>query len=307
MNKLLGVIAGLTLVSAVAVGAGVALFDGVTDKPALDANYGMTAAPQGGSHFAATLAASLRGEADKWALNKGFYRLSAYRIDTKGYNRGEALVLQRMVELLRDTLSRQNAVDDIDPRLQTAFECVNRGLDVWGVIGMGTFSTDGNFRKAADLIDAYNRDVASGRAAFYPRNDTISPIIRQMHVALGIEFARLHKIDQDGNKLSLANRAPYAQGIGAVKVVRDMLEALDIDFADVLHNQTATSTLAPSLKTANAILTNGIPAFVSNDASMVNHIGVLAGSVSGLMTDLAGVEAALGVASNTAAPTNFRK
>ena len=166
---------------AAVVGAPIAAWEGwdfITTGPNLASPYGLAKPPLGGvgegSHFAAALAQMLRGEADRgWTPSKIFLQPDSYRVDTAGFDRGQADVFGRLIDVLRDTLSRQNTNSPIDNDLKEAYKLVNRGEDQW----FPGIRTTGNYREAARLIDKYNDRVANGMSGFYVHNNSLSAIM----------------------------------------------------------------------------------------------------------------------------------
>jgi hypothetical protein len=233
------------VLTAAAVLALVPLYYGVgallTHRINDDLQFVAPAAPPNGSKTVALMAALISREVDQtaWSPNTPAFAPAAllrFGGNMVNFQSGLIKALSTFSLELEGRLGRQRGTGGADNDLGTAREGLSRQPDTWILSPLPTSSADGEYRRAAKALLAYNQRLSSGQATFDVRSDNLLGVLDRIALDLGdasnqidqqIEIGRTLLIDRRADKLFyFVKGKTYSYAM--------ILRALKADFAGVL-------------------------------------------------------------------------
>jgi len=247
-----------------------------------DLRFVAPAAPANGSKTVALMAALISREVDQtaWSPNTPAFAPAAllrFGGNMVNFQSGLIKALSTFSLELEGRLGRQRGTGGADNDLGTAREGLSRQPDTWILSPLPTSSADGEYRRAAKALLAYNQRLSTGQATFDVRSDNLLGVLDRIALDLGdasnqidqqIEIGRTLLIDRRADKLFyFVKGKAYSYAM--------ILRALKADFAGVLAERRVSaiydSMLSDLDKAANlspVIVQNGSPEALSGP----NHL-----------------------------------
>ncbi len=262
-----------------------------TGAPNYAANYDNVQPPKGsagyGSKIVAVTAAMLSEEQSRgWCPSESFLTPSSWRTDTCAYQLGEESIISRITYTMREDVASVRTLSTLDSDLDIAVQKIQAGPYIWGVF----YSTDHNYKTAVDHLNAYNENVANGKATFSPRIDNLAEVVKTLMHATGTQVGTLESMNLDGVWLTGKSRAEFVEAKGAFAAACTILKAatqpeekssgpIKGDFADVIDKQSATDTFdsaTSSVCAVNQIDTPLLSLYLTSDKKTLTAQGEIA-------------------------------
>lgn len=179
---------------------------------------------------------------------------------------GVLQVIRHGTRVLRDNLSRQRTSDAVHREADAAYSAYANDPRRWAFP-----SAEGAFERGNASLDRFAQELGT-TAHFYPRADNLVQLIDPLMSELGAVNTVLLEA-RDGNKVAwnkIDDNFYYAQG--AAFAMLAIMQAVRIDFADVLEDKKALEIVDLILKSLRQsqfepiIITNG-----ERDGILANH------------------------------------
>ena len=235
--------------------------------------------------------------ADNWLPNDIFWP-TALLDNMPNFQLGVLEVVRYNVRVLRDNLSRMRTTDRLDPSAEAAFTNLSNDPFKWWFP-----SAESKWKSALTQLEAYNRNLTSGKSHFYPRADNLVELLNQylslmggvntrlinaprdLKVALSIEdqkekTAPAPTVDIDIPWYQIDDNFYYAQGVAYA--LHESFRAIRMDFNEVLTDKNSVTLVDKILEILGRcyfeplIVFNGDP-----DSIFANH----SLNLSGLFND----------------------
>jgi hypothetical protein len=246
----------------------------------------------GESHIAAATARMIERELDSGFCPSAIFWPGHIRYDICGFQEGEQQILQRVVMLLSDHLTREGVTSDRDPDLNVAWANVNRP-NTWSMLFTSN-NTASLLAKAAKHLDLYNQRLRDNKAGFYPRIDNLGSLVGDLTNILGSESKRLEEKAANSGFYSMQSRAAYFHTLGTMAAACWTLEAAESDFDQVLKLQSAETIFNQAMQaTCTKIGKN--PTIVINGDDL-SHLLSLSGATATAVNNLTSLQTALAAA-----------
>ncbi len=244
----------------------------VDDDPAFA--IAANAAPEGSSRAVAMVAALIERETDvhRWVANDPFFLPGAALDNMPNFQQGVVAALARFAIELRDQIGRTRGSSQADRDLQEAAGLLQYSGTKWvfdfSTSLAPTATSEAQYRKARNALNAYNRRLAQGQAAFERRADNLLATLDRIALDLGSSSAA---IDGQIAEHSGSLFDPKADDIfyfvkGQAYAYALVLRELKLDFANVARERelsgTWTQMLASMEKAATLhpwVIVNGSP------------------------------------------------
>jgi len=230
-------------------------------------------------------------------------------LDNKqNFQLGVLEVVRYNTRVLRDGLSRQRTSDSIDADCDKAFTSFSNDPYKWIFP-----SAEGKYQEGIERLNSYQQRLLLGSAYFYPRSDNLIQLLEQYASLLGgvntrllnasrtAREARLDKSAASSNMpqyqrvpwLKIDDNFYFARGVGYGLL--HMFKAVQIDFAQVLHDKNADiimDEIIASLEETNfepLLVTNGGKdgIFASHSSNLRVFLDDARQKINSLMTILA--------------------
>lgn len=194
-----------------------------------------------GSKTVAMMAALISREVDQtaWSPNTPAIAPAAllrYGGNMVNFQSGLIKALSTFSLELEGRLGRQRGTGGADVDLGSAREGLSRQPDTWILSPLPTSSADGEYRRAAKALLAYNVRLSAGQATFDERSDNLLGVLDRIALDLGdgsnqidnqIDAGRMLLIDRRADKLFyFVKGKTYAYAM--------LLRALKADFSGVI-------------------------------------------------------------------------
>ncbi len=230
-------------------------------------------------------------------------------LDNKqNFQLGVLEVVRYNTRVLRDGLSRQRTSDSIDADCDKAFTSFSNDPYKWIFP-----SAEGKYQEGIERLNSYQQRLLLGSAYFYPRSDNLIQLLEQYASLLGGVNTRLLNASRTAREarrdksvatsdLPQYQRVPwlkiddnfyFARGVGYGLL--HMFKAVQIDFAQVLHDKNADiimDEIIASLEETNfepLLVTNGGKdgIFASHSSNLRVFLDDARQKINSLMTILA--------------------
>lgn len=201
-----------------------------------------------------------------WLPNDLFWP-TALLDNIPNFQLGELEVVRYNVRVLRDNLSRMRTTDKLDPFADAAFTSLSNDPLKWWFPSYET-----KLKETAKNLEAFSKNLVTGKSFFYPRADNLAELLRQYASLMGGVNTRLinaprdlnNAVDVEGTQKGGAKKTAklvnidipwykiddnfyYAQGVAYA--LQESFKAIRVDFMEVLKDKN-------SVKLADKILEN---------------------------------------------------
>jgi hypothetical protein len=219
-----------------------------------------------------------------YELNERFYGwrpndIIEWTDNVNNYQLGLLEVTRRTAEVLADRISRTGSTQAFQKGLERVRSNFNINANQYLLP-----SAESSYGEALELLAQYKQQLTEGTAYFYNRTDNLIPLLRAYENLLGScddNLVRTH--EDDGSKVSgfkADNYFYYAKGVAAA--MHSVLEAVGVDFAEVIETRRGSETLHHALE--NLHRATGIDPFLvldsAPDSLMANHRANMAAPIS---------------------------
>jgi hypothetical protein len=219
-----------------------------------------------------------------YELNERFYGwrpndIIEWTDNVNNYQLGLLEVTRRTAEVLADRISRTGSTQAFQKGLERVRSNFNINANQYLLP-----SAESSYGEALKLLAQYKQQLTEGTAYFYNRTDNLIPLLRAYENLLGScddNLVRTH--EDDGSKVSwfkADNYFYYAQGVAAA--MHSVLEAVGVDFAEVIETRRGSETLHHALE--NLHRATEIDPFLvldsAPDSLMANHRANMAAPIS---------------------------
>jgi len=251
-----------------------------------------------GAHFLRTNQALLKQMLDNWLPNDLFWP-TIFLDNLPNFQIGELEVVRYNVRVLRDNLSRMRTTDKLDPSAESVFTALSNDPYKWWFP-----SAESKWELGYESLEAFYRNLLSGKSHFYPRADNLVELLNQYASLMGGANTRLinapgdisrtvsmedtKKATPGGTKVvdidipwhRIDDNFYYAQGVAYA--LYESLKAIRVDFHDVLVDKNSLALVDKILEVFGRcqfeplIIFNGDP-----DSIFANH----SLNLSGLFND----------------------
>ncbi len=185
-----------------------------------------------------------------YELNERFYGwrpndLIEWTDNVNNYQLGVLEVTRRTAEVLADRISRTGSTQAFQKGLERVRSNFNINANQYLLP-----SAESSYQEALDLLAQYKQKLTDGTAFFYNRTDNLIPLLRAYENLLGSCDDNLVKShESDGTEVGWVkadNYFFYAQGVAAA--MHSVLEAVGVDFAEVIETRRGSETLHHALE-----------------------------------------------------------
>jgi hypothetical protein len=235
---------------------------------------------------------------DNWLPNDLFWP-TVLLDNMPNFQLGELEAVRYNVRVLRDNLSRMRTTDKLDSHAEAAFTSLSNDPHKWWFP-----SAESRWKLGYGALEAYYKDLATGKSHFYPRADNLVELLNQYLSLMGGVNTRLVNAPRDLNTtLAIEEQkekgnapAPvvdidipwhliddnfyYAQGVAYA--LHESFKAIRVDFAEVLTDKNSVTLVDKIIEILSRcqfepwIIFNGDP-----DSIFANH----SLNLSGLFND----------------------
>lgn len=199
--------------------------------------------------------------------------------NVNNYQLGLLEVTRRTAEVLADRISRTGSTQAFQKGLERVRSNFNINANQYLLP-----SAESSYGEALELLGQYKQKLTEGTAYFYNRTDNLIPLLRAYENLLGScddNLVRTH--EDDGSKVSTFkadNYFFYAKGVAAS--MHSVLEAVGVDFAEVIETRRGSETLHHALE--NLHRATEIDPFLILDSApdgiLANHRANMAAPIS---------------------------
>jgi hypothetical protein len=147
-----------------------------------------------GEAFIRTNELLTRQMAKNWLPNDLFWP-TALLDNMPNFQLGELEVVRYNVRVLRDNLSRMRTTDKLDPFAEAAFTSLSNDPLKWWFP-----SYESKLKETEKDLDAFSRNLVTGKSFFYPRADNLAELLRQYASLMGGVNTRLINAPRDLNQ-----------------------------------------------------------------------------------------------------------
>lgn len=219
-----------------------------------------------------------------YELNERFYGwrpndIIEWTDNVNNYQLGLLEVTRRTAEVLADRISRTGSTQAFQKGLERVRSNFNINANQYLLP-----SAESSYGEALALLTQYKQQLTEGTAYFYNRTDNLIPLLRAYENLLGScddNLVRTH--EDDGSKVSwfkADNYFFYAKGVAAS--MHSVLEAVGVDFAEVIETRRGSETLHHALE--NLHRATEIDPFLILDSApdgiLANHRANMAAPIS---------------------------
>jgi hypothetical protein len=238
---------------------GMFFYDTINDDVAIepDARYLV----DGGSRAVAMAATLVDRETEYWAANKPFWMPAAALDNMPNYQQGMVSAISRFAIELGDFLARMRGSSSIDADVNRAVGFLKFDGTIWywgqgNIIPMTKSET--TYKRAVEALDAYNRNVAAGRATYDRRADNLIEFLNRVAADLGSASASLDERAEASSAGFFNTEADdvFYNVKGRLYGFYLVLRELGVDFAPVIKEKQAGPVwdrMLVSLKAAAAM------------------------------------------------------
>lgn len=244
------------------------------------------------SHVVQVLARMIERELSTGFCPSAYIWPGHIRYDICGFQEGEQQIWQRVAMQLSDHLSREGANSDRDPDLNIALANINRP-NTWSLL-FSSNNTASLLGKAVQGLDQFNARLKQQKAGYYPRIDNLSSLIADITNILGSESQQLAEKASSTGLYSMEGRRAYFHTLGTMAAACFVLQAVRLDFDDVLKLQSAETIFDQAMRGTCEKLDKN-PTYVINGDDL-SHLLTLSGAGAAAVNNLASFQNAVAAA-----------
>jgi len=220
-------------------------------KPGYHALEGMDKTVKG-AHFVGINQALVKDMADNWLPNDIFWP-TVFLDNMPNFQIGVLEVVRYNTRVLRDNLSRMRTTDKLDSNAEAAFTALSNDPYKWWFP-----SAESKWKMAHSHLDAYYKDLGTGKSHFYSRADNLVELLNQYLSLMGGANTRLINapremkttlsVEEEKGAISpgamvnieipwhkIDDNFYYAQGVAYA--LYESFRAIRFDFSDVLTDK----------------------------------------------------------------------
>lgn len=200
---------------------------------------------EGGSRAVAIVASMLNQQTEYWAPNKPFWMPAAALDNMPNYQSGMVYAMSRFAIELGDYLGRVRGSSGMDPNLDLAAGLLKTDPTTW-YWGQGNIlpqpTAESRYRKAAQALITYNKEVAIGKANYDRRADNLIAFLDRVSSDLGAASSALDSrvTESDAGFFDRQADDVFYDVKGKLYAYHMILREIGVDFEAVIAQKQAT-------------------------------------------------------------------
>jgi hypothetical protein len=214
-----------------------------------------------------------------WVPNNPWFFPTGWIDNMPNFQRGVVEIVRQFSLEMRDQVGRLRGTGGTDPDLEAAFTSLSQSADLWWLNAhrpIFSTSAESRYRDGVAALRRYNLRVASGKAVFERRQDTLAATLDRLALSLGAASNALnqHATAYSSDLVDFGGDDVFYQAKGQAYASYMLLAGLRQDYDGLIRNRELAALwaqLMESLKQATEL----DPLVVQNNAAdglMPNHL-----------------------------------